>query len=366
MEEAYLYQQIAEHTRREILSGALKPGDRLPSVKQMAARWDCTIGTVQRAYQELVRQGLVTSRQGQGTRVVENMPEGTGAGQPLRRAALVNRAEAFLLEVLTAGYSIEEVDGAVRQALERWQVAERQPPRKAAGHLRFAGSHDPVISWMASHFDEIAPGYSLACEFSGSLAGLLSLAEGKAEIAGCHLLDEESGLYNLPFVRRIFPSQKVALVTLAHRRLGWILPAGNPVSVRTLAELRDRRLRLANRQPGSGTRVWLDLALRQAGILPEEILGYQDTWMTHSAVARQVATGQADVGIGLEAAARSYALDFVLLTLERYDLVIPEVSMKLEPIRLLVGWLQGQAAREVIDAVGGYDTQATGQVEWLG
>jgi putative molybdopterin biosynthesis protein len=270
------------------------------------------------------------------------------------------------LEVLTAGYSIEEVDGAVRQALERWRIAELQPPRNDTGRLRFAGSHDPVISWLVSHFEEIAPGFTLACEFSGSLAGLLSLVEGRAEIAGCHLLDDESGLYNLPFVRHFFPSQKVALVTLAHRRLGWILPAGNPASVLTLAELRARRLRLANRQPGSGTRVWLDLALRQAGIPPDDILGYQETWMTHSAVARQVATGQADVGIGLEAAARSYGLDFILLTRERYDLVLTQAAMQLAPVLRLVDWLQGPAAREVIEALGGYDTEATGQVEWTG
>jgi molybdate-binding protein/DNA-binding transcriptional regulator YhcF (GntR family) len=343
MEEAYLYQQIAEHTRREILSGALKPGDRLPSVKQMAARWDCTIGTVQHAYRDLARQGLVTSRPGQGTRVVETMPEGAGAGQPLRYAALVNR-----------------------QAMERWRVAERQPSRKDTGSLYFAGSHDPVISWLASHFEEIAPGYTLACEFSGSLPGLLSLAEGRTEMAGCHLLDEESGLYNLPFVRRFFPSQKVALVTLAHRRLGWILPAGNPASVRALADIRGRRLRLANRQPGSGTRVWLDLALRQAGIPPEDILGYQETWMTHSAVARQVAEGRADVGIGLEAAARSYGLDFILLTRERYDLALTQAAMQRAPVKQLLEWMKGPAAREVIEALGGYDTQATGQVEWTG
>ena len=364
MEEVYLYRQIIEHVRQQILSGALKPGDHLPSVKQMAARWDCTIGTVQRAYQELVRQGLVTSRPGQGTRVVESPPAGAATGEPLRRAALVNRAEAFLLETLTAGYSIEEAESAVRQALERWQIAERRPHVDSAGCLHFAGSHDPVVSWLAGHFEDIAPGYTLACEFSGSLGGLLALAEGKVEVAGCHLLDEESGAYNLPFVRRFFPSQKVALVTLAHRRLGLILPSGNPFAVRGLADIREHRLRLANRQPGSGTRVWLDQALRRAGIAPEDIVGYQEAWMTHSAVARQVAGGLADVGIGLEAAARSYGLDFILLIHERYDLVLAESGTRLAPAQQLIDWLQGPVARKTIAALAGHDVQETGRVAW--
>jgi molybdate-binding protein/DNA-binding transcriptional regulator YhcF (GntR family) len=364
MEEVYLYRQITEHIRREILSGVLKPGDQLPSVKQMAARWDCTVGTAQHAYQELVRQGLVTSRPGQGTRVVDGLPVGASAGEPLRRLALVNRAEAFLLETLTAGYTMEETESAVRQALERWQVAVSQPIPEHSGELRFAGSHDPVVSWLAGHFNEIAAGYSLACEFSGSLGGLLALVEGKADIAGCHLLDEQSGEYNLPFVRRFFPSQKVALVTLAHRRLGLILPPGNPAGVSGLADLRDLRLRLANRQPGSGTRVWLDQALRRLGIAPDDIAGYQEAWMTHSAVARQVAEGQADVGIGLEAAARSYSLDFILLTHERYDLVLTDAGMQLLPARRLIDWLGSPEGRQAIETLGGHDTRDTGRVEW--
>lgn len=366
MEEVYLYRQITEYIRREIQSGALKPGDRLPSVKQMAARWDCTVGTAQRAYQELARQGLVTSRPGQGTRVIGSWPAGAATVDPLRRISLVNRAEAFLLETLTAGYTKEEAESAIRQALERWQVAKSQPPVDHAGSLHFAGSHDPVISWLASNFSEIAPGYSLACEFNGSLGGLLALAESKADLAGCHLLDEQSGEYNLPFVRRFFPSQKVALVTLAHRRLGLILPPGNPAGVIGLADLRDRRLRLANRQPGSGTRVWLDQALHRLDIAPEAIAGYQEAWMTHSAVARQVAEGQADVGVGLEAAARSYGLDFILLAHERYDLVLTEAGMQLLPARRLIDWLESPEGRQAIEANGGHDTRATGRIEWCG
>src|SRR5512136_1565966 len=118
MEEPFLYRQVADAIRQKILRGELKPGDRLPSVRAMKAKWGCTVGTVQRAYQELAAQGLVTSHAGQGTRVVGHGPARDDT--PLRRAALVHRAEAFLLEVLTAGYSAGEVEDAIRQALDRW------------------------------------------------------------------------------------------------------------------------------------------------------------------------------------------------------------------------------------------------------
>ena len=105
MEETYLYNQIASSIRKRILQGELQPGDRLPSVREMTLKWNCTIGTVQRAYQELAAQGLVTSRAGQGTHVVEHSLTQDDTG--LRRAALVHRAEAFLLEVLTTGHTVD-------------------------------------------------------------------------------------------------------------------------------------------------------------------------------------------------------------------------------------------------------------------
>src|SRR5512135_3195149 len=123
MDEAHLYQQIAEQIRSEILSGKLKPGDRLPSVRQLCARWSCTPGTVQRAYHELSRHGLLVSRAGKGTRVAGAIPAADVQAQPaLRRAGLVHRCEGFLLETLTAGYDLSEVQQAFELALDRWRV----------------------------------------------------------------------------------------------------------------------------------------------------------------------------------------------------------------------------------------------------
>lgn len=363
MEETHLYLQIAASIRQEILNGNLKPGDRLPPLREMTYQWGCSVGTVQRAYQELAGQGLVTSRAGQGTKVVEKPP--SQADIPLQRAALIHRAESFLLEVLTAGYTPSEIEDAVRQALDRWRTLERQGTSPPSQTLRFAGSHDLVVTWLASHYPEISPGFNLELQFSGSLGGLIALAEGKAELAGCHLWDEESDTYNLPFVRRLLPGRRLALVTLAHRRLGLILPKGNPNRVDGLEALAHSGLRFANRQAGSGSRVWLDANLRRAGISSDHVMGYQNEKMTHLEVALAVAEAEVDVGLGLEAAAQSFGLDFHPLTLERYDLVIPAQSVESPPIQKLIGWLTSPDAQAAIARFGGYETHQTGQLTWV-
>jgi len=364
MEDEYLYRQIAEAVRQQILKGVLKGGDRLPPVREMTARWGCTLGTVQHAYRELARQGLVVSRAGQGTRVLEGVA--TAPETPLRRASLVHRAEGFLLEVLTAGYTPSDVEDAVRVALERWRTTQQGASPAAAGELRFVGSHDPAVAWLAGHFGEIAAGTTLSLSFVGSLGGLIALAQGQADLAGCHLWDEESDTYNRPFVRRLLPGQRLALLTLGHRRLGLIFAAGNPAAIGSLADLTRLGLRFVNRQAGSGTRVWLDAALRHLGMDGRSIHGFDEEVMTHSAVARLVAEGQADVGLGLESAARAYGLGFAALTRERYDLAIPQAGWQQPSVQALAAWLASPAAKELLNGLGGYEAAETGAVQWVG
>ncbi len=364
MPDDFLYRQIADMIRREIMSGERKPGSRLPPVRAMTKRWGCTLGTVQRAYHELAQQGLVTSRAGQGTRVVERLP--IQGDTPLRRAGLVHRAETFLLEVLTAGYSPSEAEDAVRQALDRWRTVAQAHPAQAAQKLHFAGSHDLVMAWLASHFGEIVSGYELELLFSGSLGGLMALAQGRADLAGSHLWDEESDTYNLPFVRRLLPGRRMAVVTLAHRSLGLIVRPGNPDGVTGLASLVQPGLRFINRQAGSGTRVWLDAQLQRAKISPRSLIGYGNEMLTHSEVARAIAEGQADVGLGLESAARLYGLDHIPMTRERYDLIIPEENMVFPAVESLLGWLTSTKGRQAVMGLEGYQTGETGTLQWVG
>ena len=364
MEEPHLYQRIADSIRGEILSGELKPGDRLPSVRQMTLKWGCTVGTVQRAYQELGRQGLVRSRAGQGTHVSES--PSVQDGTPLRRAALVHRAEAFLLEAFTAGYTPDEVDQAVSLAMDHWRAIERRPAPSSSDTLRFAGSHDLAVTWLSAHFDEVASGCTFQVSFNGSLGGLIALAEGEADLAGSHLWDEGTDSYNLPFVERLLPGRRVALLALARRRTGLIVPAGNPQRITGLADLARPEVTFVNRQAGSGTRVWLDAQLHQSGVRPAQVRGYSVEKLTHSDVARAIAEGQAGVGLGLEGSARAFGLDFILMVSERYDLVIPEESLEHPAVRSLAAWLESSAARNAITALGGYETGETGRIIWCG
>jgi putative molybdopterin biosynthesis protein len=201
--------------------------------------------------------------------------------------------------------------------------------------------------------------------FTGSLGGLIALVEKKADLAGCHLWDENTDTYNEPFVRKLLPGQKVALLTLTHRRVGLILPAGNPLGLSSLTDLAQPGIRFVNRQQGSGTRVWLDAQLHRVGINPAHIVGYHDEKMTHSEVARAIGKGQADVGLGVETAALSFDLDFKLLATERYDLVIPFEKWELESVQALKNWLDTDQAKAVITNLGGYDTNQTGTVTWV-
>lgn len=363
MAKTSLYQEIAETIRQDILQQNLQPGDRLPSVRKMANEWNCTIGTIQRAYEELARQDLVVSRPGQGTHVAAAIPVEQAA--PFRRAALVHRAEAFLLEVLTGGYTPTEVEQAMRLALDRWRTLQIEMVTWPEQSLRFVGSHDPAVTFITTHFNDIVPNYVPQLTFAGSLGGLIALTEGQADLAGTHLWDEESDTYNIPFVRRLLPGRQVAVLTLAHRNLGLIVLPANPIGITDLADLALPGVRFINRQPGAGTRVWLDAQLRRLALAPIQISGYDEEVQTHSEVARAVAEKRVDVGLGLETVALAYGLGFVPLTKERYDLVIPASVWFKEPIQALVRWLATEAAKTGIMDLGGYDITQMGKVEWL-
>jgi molybdate-binding protein/DNA-binding transcriptional regulator YhcF (GntR family) len=369
MEKRPLYLQIAESVRQDLLEGRLRPGDALPTVREMAERWKCTPGTVQQAYKELTRQGIAISRPGQGTHIGSGAVAEAADATPLRRATVTHHAEAFLLEMLSAGYTVVEIERSFRDSLDRWRALAGEPGHAPDEVVRFVGSHDPAVSLLTAHFDEFCTAETATCTlqvaYSGSLGGLIALAEGKAELAGVHLWDEETDAYNDPFVRRLLPGRRVALVTLAHRRLGLMVARANPHGITGLADLARGGLRFVNRQQGAGTRVWLDAQLRRAGVDTETITGYDHMVSTHVDVANAIAEGAADVGLGIEAAALTYGLAFLRLTTERYDLVIPASTWELGPVQAMVRWLERAEARAAIAGLGGYETEQTGRVRWV-
>ncbi len=224
------------------------------------------------------------------------------------------------------------------------------------------GSHDVTIDLIASELRRADPRLTLASSNVGSLGGLLALRRGEAHMAGTHLLDEETGEYNVSFVRRYVPDENVVLVTLVHREQGLIVPPGNPLSIESLDDLAREGVRFVNRQRGSGTRVLLDYLLGQRGIKPSGIGGYEREEFTHLAVAAAVAGGAADVGAGVLSAARALGMDFVPLSTERYDLAIPRQHYESPLVEPLLSLIRSDDFKRKVDALGGYDTASTGLV----
>lgn len=365
MEETYLYDQIAESIRQDIIKGTYIPGDKLPSVRDLSKQWGCTQGTVQRAYNQLSQLGLVDSRAGKGTRVKGKLtPVEQKSDKVLRRATLVNNSEEFLLEALSKGYTLEEVQISIDMAMDRWKSFSNLAPPSINKTIQFIGSHDPMINSLSKRFSEFFPGYGLKMSFTGSMGGLIALKEKRSELAGCHLWDSQSDSYNYVQVQEIFKNEKMALLTVAQRRLGFILPPGNPQKITSFFDIVSKRIRFANRQAGSGTRVWFDTKLSQNGISPDQIIGYEHELNTHSEIGRAIADGSAGVGIGLESVAIAYGLDFKFLTLEQYDMVFYYESMSKSPFKEFIEWVTSPLGKEFIKQFPGYDTHESGKLRF--
>lgn len=225
------------------------------------------------------------------------------------------------------------------------------------------GSHDLILDLLAQYLAAGEPLRRLSSANVGSLGGLLALRREEAHLAGCHLLDPESGEYNVSYVRRYLPGREIVLVTLAGREQGWIVPAGNPKSLQGWADAARPDVTFVNRQRGAGTRVLLDYELGKLGIGPEFVRGYEREEYTHLAVAAAVASGAADAGLGIRAAARALHLDFVPLAQERYDLAIPREHYESELLRPLLDLLNDADFRAAVAATPGYDVSEMGQ-EW--
>jgi putative molybdopterin biosynthesis protein len=223
------------------------------------------------------------------------------------------------------------------------------------GPVVITGSDDPLLARLAQ-FTHIST------HAIGSLDGLLALAQHEADVAGVHLLDAETGEYNVPFVKHLLPEDAIVLVNLAFRENGLMLAPGNPRNIRGLSDLAQRDLRFINRQRGAGTRLLLYARLRAAGIDPRSLKDWERAAATHDAVAGAIATGVADVGPGLRAVACTWGLDFIPLGEERYDLVIPCAAFDSPRLRPLLDALNSQEFRRLATEFQGYDLTRTGQV----
>ncbi len=249
------------------------------------------------------------------------------------------------------------------EASSRETVKPRGAEAKASlepHHLVIAGSDDLLLQILLREFNRRHPAMLATSASLGSVAGIAAVAEQRAHVAGIHLLDPESGEYNQPHVAAAFPRQRAFLVTLAHRQEGLILPRGNPRHVSKFADVVRLRLRLANREPGSGVRVLIDHLLRDHKLGKRGLPGYEMELSTHLEVATAVAEGRADVGVGALAPARSLGLEFIPVTWERYDLLSTDEAFFRKPTQAFFEMVKSAWLRQLIAKMPGYDVRETG------
>ena len=216
---------------------------------------------------------------------------------------------------------------------------------------------DPAIGLLETGLR--AKGVALMAGEESSRHALMGLAKGEAHVAGCHLLDDSTGTYNSAWVRQLVPFP-CTLVTFALWQQGLIIAYGNPKQINGVADLGIPGVRLVNRQPGSGSRDLLDRALAKAGISIENIEGYDREEWGHLAVAAAVASGTADVGIGVKAAAMAMGMEFIPIEEERYDLVIPDHFLSETSVQVLLDLLRRPTLHRRVESLGGYDASQMG------
>jgi len=226
------------------------------------------------------------------------------------------------------------------------------------------GSHDMTIDVLADEIRRRGHNIRISSGNVGSLGGLMAIRKGACHLAGSHLLDTQTGEYNIAYVKRYLKGISVSIFHLVLRDQGLIVARGNPKGIGGINDLIRDDIAFVNRQSGSGTRVLLDYKLEQSGLMPESIKGYGHEEFTHMAVAVDVLSGAADCGLGIFAAARALNLDFIPIEKEQYDLIIPSRMLDNKNIQAILEAIGSQRFRERITALGGYDPSQSGQF-WL-
>jgi putative molybdopterin biosynthesis protein len=192
------------------------------------------------------------------------------------------------------------------------------------------------------------------------MGGLMALKRGESHMGGTHLLDEETGGYNKSYIRRYFPDGGVRLLSCVYRSQGLIVAKDNPKGITSVADL--TKVNYVNRQKGSGTRILMDYLLKQNGIEPSQIKGYDREEITHTSVAAAVASGTADAGMGILAAAKIYGLGFIPLVQEQYDLVVAEETLNHPEYARLMEVMKSDEFAQRLEKLGGYQFNNPGEI----
>ena len=277
-------------------------------------------------------------------------PSGKGAGAVM---SLV-RADGLL----TIGSGNEGIGAG-----EQVEIELLRPQTEIDASLVCIGSHDNILDLLANQLYKKRPMVRLSSAHVGSMGGIMAIKRGEAHIAGSHLLDEETGEYNISFIRRFLKNIPLQLINLCYREQGLIVSRGNPKSILSFRDIAEKKHIFINRQNGAGTRLLTDKVLRDEGIEPSDISGYDHEEYTHMNIAASVANGSVDTGLGIRAAANALDLDFVPIAEERYDLIVPQPFLEDPKVICLLDLIRNDDNfNKRALALGGYNLRDCGKV----
>ena len=233
---------------------------------------------------------------------------------------------------------------------------------KIKNNIIVTGSHDLILDILRNELQEEFSDFNLVSFNVGSMGGLLALKQKRTHLATAHLLDPESGEYNLPYIKKMLPQRELKVVNLTYREQGIMVKRGNPKNIKGIDDLVKKGIKFINRQKGSGTRVLLDYLLKKKGINPLDIPGYSKEEYTHLMVASAVAEGNVDTGLGILSAAKVFGLDFVPVIKERYDIIIPKEYYSSLKIQKILTIIKSRKFKKKVLSLGGYDLSQSGKV----
>ena len=228
--------------------------------------------------------------------------------------------------------------------------------------LVFIGSHDNILDVLANLLHRLRPICRLSSAHVGSMGGIMAIKRGEAHLAGTHLLDEDTGEYNVSYIKKFLPGIPLQLINLTYREQGLLVPKNNPLGIKDFGDLAREDVRFINRQRGAGTRLLTDMHLNRLGISPEQVNGYDREEYTHMNVASAIASNNADTGLAIRAAAVALDLDFIPVAQERYDLILPKAYLDDPKVVALLQTIKENDFHQIVESLGGYDLRDCGKI----
>ncbi len=265
--------------------------------------------------------------------------------------------------------SFMKADGMLRipQGVEGYKAGDTvsiellQDMTKINSSLVAIGSHDPLLDELSDMLHVADKDLYMISSHTGSMGGVMAVKRREAHIAGIHLLDEKDGSYNISYVKKYFPEGGVRLIEVTGREQGFMIAKGNPKNIQSLQDLYNDGIRFINRQKGSGTRILFDYLNKQKGLAAPRIYGYDHEEFTHTSIAAQIASGSADVGMGIYAAARMFDLDFIPVCNEKYDFLIPDSAFESPMVQKILEIIKSSQFKRKLESLGGYILDTPGR-----